>query len=131
MNLKCLFVFFLVTTLLTACSIKSIFSKNVNTYAFSGNWQGNGVDAKGNTFSFAAEVIDLGGNRYRILIKDEINSLKEPFHTIDGVLVGNKFTSSADGGEYNGGGTLSKNLYEGYYIGPVNGTYTMWKMDEC
>jgi hypothetical protein len=97
-------------------------------YPFDGNWQGNGIDAEGNEFTFAAKVSHLGGNKYRMLILDKLDTLQKPMHIMDGVLEDNKFPYTADEGLYEGGGTLSKDLFEGYYKGPVDGTYKMWRI---
>ena len=102
-------------------------SDKVN-YPFVGNWQGNGTDSKGNPFNFFAKVSHLGDNRYRMLILDKLDTLNEPMHIMDGVLENNKFPYTADEGLYEGGGTLSKDLFEGYYKGPVDGTYRMWRI---
>ena len=102
-------------------------SNQVN-YPFVGNWQGNGTDSKGNPFNFFAKVSHLGDNRYRMLILDKLDTLNEPMHIMDGVLENNKFPYTADEGLYEGGGTLSKDLFEGYYKGPVDGTYRMWRI---
>lgn len=98
-------------------------------YTFSGNWQGDGADAEGNEFAFYAKVSDLGDSKYRILILDKLDTLNEPMHVMDGVLENNKFTYTADEGLYEGGGTLSEELFEGYYKGPVDGTYRMWRIE--
>jgi hypothetical protein len=103
-------------------------SDQVN-YPFEGDWQGNGKDAEGNGFTFAARVTHSGDNRYRILILDKLDTLKEPIHIMDGVLENNRFIYTADNGLYEGGGTLSKDMFEGYYKGPVDGTYSMWRID--
>ena len=97
-------------------------------YPFSGNWQGKGTDAEGNEFTFAAKVSDLGDNRYRILILDRLDTLNEPIHVMDGVLENNRFTYTADKGLYEGGGTLGEGVFEGYYRGPVDGGYQMWRV---
>jgi len=102
-------------------------SDQVN-YPFSGNWQGNGSDSEGNPFTFVAKVSHLGDDKYRMLILDELDTPNEPMHIMDGVLENNKFTYAADEGLYEGGGTLSKDLFEGYYKGPVDGTYQMRRM---
>ena len=102
-------------------------SDKVN-YPFVGNWQGNGTDSEGNPFNFFAKVSHLGDNRYRMLILDKLDTLNEPMHIMDGVLENNKFPYTADEGLYEGGGTLSKDLFEGYYKGPVDGTYRMWRI---
>ncbi len=98
-------------------------------YPFSGNWQGNGTDSEGNEFTFAARVSHLGDNRYRMLILDKLDTQKKPMHIMDGVLENNKFPYTADEGLYQGGGTLSQDLFEGYYKGPVDGTFKMWRID--
>ena len=101
---------------------------NQVNYPFSGNWQGSGTDSEGNAFSFVARVSHLGNNRYRVLILDKLDTLNKPIHIMDGVLENNKFPHSADEGLYEGGGTLSEDLFEGYYKGPVDGTYKMWRI---
>jgi hypothetical protein len=50
-----------------------------------------------------------------------------------GVKAGSKasiitYSYTADDGSYEGGGTLSKDLFEGYYKGPIDGTYKMWRI---
>jgi hypothetical protein len=95
---------------------------------FGGNWQGNGVDSEGNEFAFFAKVSHLGDNKYRILILDKLDTLNKPLHIMDGVLAGKKFPHTADEGLYEGGGSLSEDLFEGYYKGPVDGTYKMWRI---
>jgi len=97
-------------------------------YPFSGNWQGNGTDSEGNEFTFFAKVSHLGDDRYRMLILDKLDTLKKPMHIMDGVLENNQFPYTADEGLYEGGGTLSEDLFEGYYKGPVDGTYKMWRI---
>jgi hypothetical protein len=100
---------------------------NQANYPFSGNWQGNGTDSEGNPFTFTAKVSHLGDNKYRVLILGESDTLNKPIHVMDGVLENNKFSYTADEGLYEGGGTLSKDLFEGYYKGSVDGTYRMWR----
>lgn len=97
-------------------------------YPFSGNWQGNGIDSEGNEFTFAAKVSCLGDNKYRVLILDKLDTLKKPMHIMDGVLKNNKFAYTADEGLYVGGGELSNDMFDGYYKGPVDGTYKMWRL---
>ena len=101
---------------------------NQANYPFSGNWQGNGTDSEGNEFTFVAKVSHLGDNKYRMLVLDKLDTLKKPMHIMDGVLENNKFYYTADDGLYEGGGTLSKDLFEGYYKGPVDGTYEMLRI---
>jgi hypothetical protein len=92
---------------------------------FAGNWQGSGVDSEGNAYTFAAKVINLGDNKYRILVLDKFDTQKEPLHVMDGTLEGDQFSCTSDGGLYTGGGTLKGDTFEGYYKGPVDGTYTL------
>ncbi len=101
---------------------------NQANYPFSGNWQGNGTDSEGNEFTFFAKVSHMGDNRYRVLILDKLDTQEKPMHIMDGVLENNKFPHTADEGLYEGGGTLSEDLFEGYYKGPVDGTYKMWRI---
>jgi len=115
--------------LLSSCANPNAnLGSNPITYPFSGNWQGNGTDAEGNEFTFFAKVSHLGDNKYRVLILDKLDTLEKPMHIMDGVLENNKFAHTADEGLYEGGGTLSKDLFEGYYKGPVHGTYKMWRI---
>ena len=100
----------------------------MTNYQFIGDWQGNGTDSEGNEFSFYAKVSHLGDNKYRILILDKLDTLKKPMHVMDGILENNRFSYTSDEGLYEGGGTLSKDLFEGYYKGPVDGTYKMWRI---
>ena len=102
---------------------------NQANYSFIGNWQGNGTDSEGNAFTFFAKVGHLGDNKYRILTLRDLDTLDEPIHIMDGVLENNKFSYTADEGLYEGGGTLSEDLFEGYYKGPVDGTYKMWRIN--
>ena len=48
---------------------------------------------------------------------------------MDGVLENNTYSYTADDGAYEGSGTLSKDLFEGYYKGPVDGTFRMWRIN--
>jgi hypothetical protein len=101
-----------------------------NIDLFSGDWQGNGTDSAGNEFVFAAKVSHWGDNRYRVLILDKFNTLKKPIHIMDGVLENNQFPHTADEGLYEGGGKLSEDTFEGYYKGPIDGTYKMWRIKQ-
>lgn len=102
---------------------------NQANHPFIGNWQGNGTDSEGNAFTFFAKVSHLGDNKYRMLTLRDLDTLDEPIHVMDGVLENNKFTYTADEGLYKGGGTLSEDLFEGYYKGPVDGTIRMWRIN--
>ena len=95
---------------------------------FAGDWQGSGIDSEGNEFTFAAKVIALGDNKYRVLILDKFDTKKEPIHVMDGVLIADKFAYTADEGVYVGGGELDKEIFEGHYKGPVDGTYKMYRV---
>ncbi|MBN1907117.1 MAG: hypothetical protein JW927_18705 [Deltaproteobacteria bacterium] len=114
----------------SSCSNTKIGDDNdqVN-YPFTGNWQGNGKDSEGNGFTFAGRVMHSGVNRYRIMILDKLDTLKEPIHIMDGVLENNRFIYTADNGLYEGEGMLNKDMFEGFYKGPVDGTYTMWRIN--
>jgi hypothetical protein len=103
---------------------------NQANHPFIGNWQANGSDSNGNSFTFFAKVSHLGDDNYRMLILSELDTLNEPLHIMDGVLENNKFTYTADEGLYEGSGTLSRDRFEGYYKGPVDGTYQMWRVTE-
>ena len=97
---------------------------------FAGDWQGNGVDSEGNEFTFAAKVVDLGNQEYRVLVLESLDSQDDPLHVMDGVLKKNKYTYTADEETYTGGGTLDGNKFEGYYKGPVDGTFKMQRVKE-
>ncbi len=99
-------------------------------YPFIGNWQGNGVDSQGNKYVFYAKVICLGGDRYQVLILDRLDTGKKPMHVMEGELKEGAFSYTSDKGLYTGGGQLKEGLFEGYYKGPVDGTYRMWRLDE-
>lgn len=103
-------------------------NSNRTNYPFIGNWQGNGTDSKGNPFKFFAKVSHLGNNKYRMLILADLDTQNKPIHIMDGVLENNKFSYTADEGLYKGDGTLSEDRFEGYYKGPIDGTYTMWRI---
>ncbi len=98
-------------------------------YLFIGNWEGKGADSEGNPFNFFAKVSHLGENKYRMLILTDLDNENEPLHIMDGVLENNKFPYTADEGQYKGNGTLNKNNFEGYYKGPIDGTFTMWRIN--
>ncbi len=101
----------------------------MSSFPFTGNWQGDGVDSEGNGFTFYGRVSHLGGKRYRVLILDnKLDTVEKPIHVMDGVLESNRFSYTSDEGSYEGGGTLSRNLFEGYYKGLVDGTYKMWRI---
>jgi len=102
---------------------------NQENYPFIGNYQGNGTDSEGNPFTFFAKVSHSGDNRYRILILDKLDTLEKPMHVMDGALENNEFTYTADEGLYEGGGTLSEDFFEGYYKGPVDGSFQMWRIE--
>jgi hypothetical protein len=99
-----------------------------NNSPLSGDWQGNGADSAGNEFAFVAKVNHLGDNKYRVLILDKLNTLKKPIHIMEGLLENGKFSYTADEGIYEGGGTLSEDMFEGYYKGLIAGTYKMWRI---
>lgn len=98
--------------------------------SLAGDWQGGGVDSDGNEFTFAARVIALGENRYRMRVLDRLDSQKEPMHVMDGELIGNQFPYTADEGLYTGSGMLDGDTFEGYYKGPVGGTFIMHRVKE-
>lgn len=95
---------------------------------FAGDWAGSGVDSEGNTAEFAAKVIDLGENHYRVLVLDALDTEKKPMHVMDGVLFDGEFPYTADEGLYTGSGTLEGDTFIGYYKGPVDGTFTMHRI---
>lgn len=103
----------------------SIFSGGVRTDPFAGDWIGSGTDSEGNAYEFAARVIAMGQDRYRMLVLESLDSDKKPLHVMDGTLQENAFSYTSDGGVYVGSGTLEGERFEGYYKGPVDGTFTM------
>lgn len=100
----------------------------VKKLTFAGRWQGSGVDSEGNAFTFGAEVVALGEERYRMLVLDRLGSQNEPLHVMDGVLTHGRFDYTADKGLYTGSGTLAGDVFEGYYKGPVDGDFTMQRV---
>jgi len=122
-------VFVSVCLILSSCvNLNALSDCSRKNYPFSGNWQGNGIDSEGNEFAFAAKVSCLGDYKYRVLILDKLNTDKKPMHIMDGVLENNKFTYTADEGLYVGNGELKNEMFVGYYKGPVDGTYKMWRI---
>ena len=100
-------------------------------YSFIGNYEGEGADSEGNSFNFFAMVSHSGDNKYRMLILADLDKPNEPLHVMDGVLEDNKFIYTSDNGQYKGDGTFEKDRFEGYYKGPVNGTFTMQRMNKA
>lgn len=97
-------------------------------YSFVGDYEGKGTDSEGNSFNFFAKVSHSGDNRYRMLILADLDKPDEPLHVMDGVLEDDKFIYTSDNGQYKGDGTLEKDRFEGYYKGPVDGTFTMQRI---
>ena len=118
-------LFFCVALFLSSCVNSGNAKSN---YVFAGNWQGSGVDSEGNIFNFSAKVIALGDNHYRFLVLDKLDTQKEPLHIMDGILEDNNFVYTADEGKYVGAGVLENEKFEGYYKGPVDGTYKMHRV---
>lgn len=123
-------------TLLSLCLVlssctnpKDNSDSNQANYSFIGNWEGKEADSEGNPFHFFAKVSHLGENKYRMLILTDLDTHNKPLHIMDGVLENNKFDYTADEGQYKGDGTLSKDRFEGYYKGPIDGTFTMWRIN--
>lgn len=128
MNCKSIALLFL-SFFLSSCIYDSSNSgRDMTNYTFIGDWRGNGIDADGNEVTFFSKVSYLGDGKYRVLILSELDTLEKPLHTMDGILENNKFSYIADDGLYEGGGILGKDLFEGYYKGPVDGTYKMWRI---
>lgn len=122
-------ILLLLCLFLSSCTnLNSNSGGDMTNYQFIGDWQGDGVDSEGNGFIFFARVTHPDDNRYRILILSELDTLDEPLHVMDGVLENNRFSYTADEGLYEGSGTLSKDLFEGYYKGPVVGKLKMWRI---
>jgi hypothetical protein len=115
--------------LLNACTNQGATSKaSQDVEQFAGNWQGSGVDSEGNEFTFAAKVIALDDHQYQVLILDSIDTQNDPMHIMDGVMKNNEYTYTADEGVYTGGGKLENDTFEGFYKGPVDGTFIMHRM---
>ena len=123
-------MFLCASLFLSSCANSdAVLDGNGKNYQFAGNWQGSGMDSEGNEFNFAAKVTALGDDKYRVLILDKIDTQKKPMHVMDGVLRDNKFPHTADNGKYVGGGELYEGMFEGYYKGPVDGTYKMHRVE--
>lgn len=127
-NYKSIVPLYLCLFLSSCTNLNSNSGGDMTNYQFIGDWQGNGADAKGNEFTFFAKVNHLGDNTYRVLFLDQLDTLKKPIHIMDGKLENNRFSYTADEGFYEGGGTLSRDLFEGHYKGPVDGTFKMWRI---
>lgn len=115
----------MVGLLLSSCGV---WERGHRADPFAGDWQGSGVDSEGNAFTFAATVTALGDGRYRMLVLDKLDTQKEPLHVMDGVFTNGEFPYTADQGAYTGNGRLKGDTFEGWYKGPVDGTFTMHKM---
>ena len=102
-----------------------VYSIEIEDDSFAGNWTGSGVDSEGNEFTFAAKVTALGDDNYRVLILDKLDTTNEPMHIMDGILKDGQYEYTADEGLCTGGGTLDGDEFEGYYKGPIDGTFTM------
>jgi len=76
-----------------------------------------------------AEVISLGGNKYRMNTFRSFEPGEETMHVMDGVLKGNKFIYTADNGVYKGECVLKGDTIHGYYKGPVNGEFEMHRIE--
>ena len=96
---------------------------------FAGDWAGSGVDSEGNEFTFVAKVIEQGENQYRMLVLDSLDTESEPMHVMDGTLTDGEFPYTADNGLYTGSGTLDGDTFTGYYKGPVDGTFVMYRIE--
>ena len=129
MNCKSIALLSLCLVLGSCTNHKENSNSNQKELSFVGSWQGNGTDSKGNPFKFFARVSHSGDNKYRMLILADLEIPNEPMHIMDGVLEDNKFSYTADEGLYKGEGTLSKDRFEGYYKGPIDGTFKMWRID--
>lgn len=117
---------------LSSCTNPKVSSgSNQENYPFTGNWQGDGDDSQGNKFTFFGKVSHSGGNRYQVLILDKLDTLNKPIHSLNGILENNKFSYTADESVYEGSGTLSEDMFEGYYKGPVDGTFKMWRLKQA
>ena len=127
-GLVAVFLFFCASLLLCSCANPDAVSVGVENYPFAGDWLGSGSDSEGNEFAFAAKVIDMGDDKYRILVLDKLNTKKRPMHVMDGVLKNNKFPNTADHGIYTGSGELSEEMFTGYYKGPIDGSFKMQRV---
>jgi hypothetical protein len=103
--------------------------KSLGGELFAGRWEGDGVDAEGNEFVFAATITETGENRYRVLILESFDA-QDPMHVMDGVLEGGRYTYTADEGLYTGVCELAGGMLRGYYKGPVDGSFQMRRVDE-
>jgi hypothetical protein len=64
-----------------------------------------------------------------MLILTDLDAQNEPLHIMEGILENNKFIYTSDNGQYKGDGTLGKDRFKGYYKGPVDGTFTMRRIN--
>ncbi len=92
--------------------------------AFSGDWVGT-YQADDGAGDLVARVIAHGEGNYRINIYGAFDTADGPIHVMDGVLDGNAYTYTSDGGVYEGKGTLEGDTFKCNYEGPVNGIFEM------
>jgi len=92
---------------------------------FMGDWQGNGTAGDGTAFEFVAQVIAQGNSQYQVNILTAFDVRARPMHVMEGSLQGNKYTYTADGGQYRGECTLDGEVCKGWYKGDVDGRFEM------
>ena len=99
------------------------------TIVFTGKWQGSGVDSKGTKAEFVARITSTGSNKYQILILKDFADTTKPMHVMDGVLDGCVYSYTSDNGIYSGKCELTESLLTGYYKGPIDGTFTLHRIE--
>lgn len=129
MNSKSIVLLSLCLVLSSCMNPKNNSGSGQANYPFVGDWQGIGSDSEGNSFNFFAKVSHTGDNKYRMLILTDLDKQYEPIHVMDGILENNEFSYTSDSGLYKGDGILGEDRFKGYYKGPIDGTYTMWRID--
>ena len=122
-------MFLCVSLLLNSCANSdNVSGINGKADPFVGQWEGGGTDSEGNEFTFVAKVTSQGDGQYRILFFDPLDTQGEPMHIMDGVMKDRTYTYTADDGTFTGAGELDGDAFEGYYKGPVDGTYKMQRV---
>ena len=103
-------------------------SQAVGVDPFMGDWEGHGQAADGEPFRFVAQVIAWGDGQYQINVLEAFAQRAEPLHVMDGLLQGDTYTYTADGGRYRGQCVLDGETCRGAYQGDVDGRFEMHRV---
>ena len=120
-------IILLLSYLLCGCTIHKPDNPKI---IFTGKWQGSGVDSDGIKAEFVATVIAMGGKHYQVSILEDFSKNTKPMHVMDGILDGNIYSYTADNGKYSGSCELTTDSFKGYYKGPIDGTFILYRIKE-